>query len=398
MGSAEPIDSTQRIGELDVLRGFALFGVFIVHFVGGVFYQLSVDPAWQALQKADPLQNGALLFSDLFFLDKANTLFATLFGMGFWVMMERLKARGVAFEMIYFRRLVVLLLIGVVNVFLIFPGDVLHVYAVLGMVLLALRGIPMWAKLGFGVILVVGGKAIGDFILPNAKQGGTMFETVQAAAFAKGDYANWVLTTGEAFMLREFVYGASLGWGLYLFGRFLIGAWIMERGWMDRLGENLVTIRWLAAIALPLGLALDAAALAIDEKFIPGPEGAYTAIHPFSVPLQALGYALVLILLFHSRWKGIVLVFAPVGRMALTTYVLHGAVLMALFSTIGLGFSGVMPPFACLLFLVALFGVMTAACHWWLARYRYGPLEYVWRWATYGERPKFRLAPAPVAA
>ncbi|MEM6858220.1 MAG: DUF418 domain-containing protein [Pseudomonadota bacterium] len=398
MSATAPIGSAERIGELDVLRGFALMGVFIVHFVGGVFYQLSVDPEWQAIQKADPIQHTVLLFSDLFFLDKANTLFATLFGMGFWVMMERLKARGAEFERIYFRRLMILVLIGAINVVLVFPGDVLHVYAVLGMALLALRNIPAGVKLALGVILVVGGRVIGEFLLPGAQVGWKKFEAVQAAAFAKEEYWHWVITTGEAFVIREFVYGAFLGWGLYLFGRFLIGAWIMERGLMDRLGENLPTIRVLALIALPLGLALDAIGLAIDEEFITGPQGAYEMIHPFSVPLQALGYALVLILVFHSRWRGLVLIFAPVGRMALTAYVVHGAVLMAVFSPIGLGLAGVMRPATCLAFLIALFAFMTAGCHAWLARYRYGPLEYMWRWATYGERPKFRLAPAPVAA
>ncbi|MEO1730973.1 MAG: DUF418 domain-containing protein [Pseudomonadota bacterium] len=398
MSATAPIGSSERIGELDVLRGFALFSVFFVHFVGGVFYQLSVDPDWQAAQKADPLQYGVLLFSDLVFTDKGNTLFATLFGMGFWVMMERLQKRGAAFGRIYFRRLVVLLLIGLINVFLIFPGDILHVYALLGMLLLALRRLPASVKLALGLVLVVGGRAIGEVLLPGAKIGWKNFEAVQAATFAQGDYWNWVLTTGQAFVLREFVYGAFLGWGLYIFGRFLIGAWIVQRGWMEHLGDYLWTIRVIALLVLPLGLALDALALAIDQKFIAGPDGSYKYIHPFSVPLQALGYALVLILLFHSRWRRVVLVFAPVGRMALTAYVLHGAVLMGLYSPIGAGLAGVWPPTRSLVFMFGFFGLTTIACHWWLERYRYGPLEYLWRWATYGEKPKLRLAPDPVAA
>ncbi|MEO1648200.1 MAG: DUF418 domain-containing protein [Pseudomonadota bacterium] len=398
MSATAPIGSADRIGELDVLRGFALFAVFFVHFVGGVFHMLSADPTWQAAQKADPVQNAVLLFSDLFFLDKGNTLFATLFGMGFWVMMERLQKRGAEFERVYFRRLLVLLLIGLVNVFLVFPGDVLHVYALLGMVLLALRNIPAGVKLALGLILVVGGRAIAAVLLPSADQGWKKFEAVQADAFAQGDYWNWVFTTGEAFLLREFIYGAFLGWGLYIFGRFLIGAWIVQRGWMDHLGDYLVPIRKLALAVLPLAIALDAIGLAIDEKFIAGPEGAYALLHPIAVPLQALGYALLLILLFHSRWRRLALVFAPVGRMALTAYVLHGAVLMGLYSPLGAGLAGVWPPMTSLVFMFGFFGLTTIACHTWLARYRYGPLEYLWRWATYGDRPKFRLAPAPAAA
>lgn len=394
MSATAPIGSAERIGELDVLRGFALLGVFIVHFVGGAFYMLSVDPAWQESTLAQPLDRAALVFSDFVFLDKANTLFATLFGMGFWVMMERLKARGAPFQKIYLRRLLILLGIGLINVFFIFPGDVLHLYATLGLLLLLMQSTPKSFKLVAGLGLAIGGYLLGDILAPNSAAGGEYFETVQAAAFEQGEYWNWVISTAQAFFVREFVYGVIFGWGLYLFGRFLIGAWIMQQGWMGRLSELLPNIRKLAWIVLPLGLGLEAVSVLIYEEVLGVPEAVGEWLHLFAVPLLALGYGLALILLFHSRWDWIALAFAPVGRMALTAYVLHGAIFSAIYMPFGLGMCGIMGPAISLVFVLALYAVMALACHWWLTRYRYGPLEYLWRWATYGARPKFALAPA----
>lgn len=399
MTDSAPITSAERIGELDILRGFALLGVFVVHFVGGVFHNIPTDEVWQAAQRADPLQYSVLLFSDFAFLDKANTLFATLFGMGFWVMMERLKARGVAFEKIYFRRLIVLMAIGLINVFMIFPGDVLHQYAALGLLLLLLHRAPRTFLLVGGLALAIGGYALGNLILPDADDGWVYFAAVEATAIDKAEYWNWVFKTSEAFLVRIFVYGTAVGWLFYLFGRFLIGAWIMQQGWMDRLEELLPQIRRITTLVLPLGMALSAIAVALYEEALTGPEELKEWVQMVAAPLHALGYALVLILLFHSRWRSLVMFFAPVGRMALSAYVAHGAVLTIVYMPFGLGMAGKLGPAPSLALVLSLYAAMTLACSWWLARFAYGPLEYVWRWATYGKMPAhFRLPNSSPAA
>jgi uncharacterized protein len=124
-----PITSFERIEELDVLRGFALFGVFTVHFVTSLYYLYPVDEAVFSSWTEDPIQFGLLVLCDVLFYDKAITLFSILFGIGFWVQMERLKSRSDAFEHIYLRRLAVLLAFGLINKFLLFPGDILVDYA-----------------------------------------------------------------------------------------------------------------------------------------------------------------------------------------------------------------------------------------------------------------------------
>ena len=389
-----PIGSTERIGELDILRGFALLGVFIVHFVGAGFYNLPLDPGQAELFEQAGANRMALFVSDMFFYNKANTLFATLFGMGFWVMLERLEARGAAFSRIYLRRLFALFLLGAVNVFLIFPGDVLHEYALLGFVLFLLRKLPASLMLGLGLILAIAGfyiEYIESLLSIDAAAAWDRFNVIQAAAFADGGYLNWVWETGQAHVQRDIIETAFLGWALYIFSRFLLGAWIIREGLIQRSEQLQSQMRLLLLIILPLGLALEGSSMAILLGAIDGPEWLEELLHLLAAPTLAAGYALALIVLFHSRWAKLVRVFAPVGRMALTAYVAHGAIFTLVYFPFGLDLLGYVSPTMAMGIALMVYMGLTLFCHLWLRHYRFGPLEFLWRWATYGKRPSFLL-------
>ena len=389
-----PLQKAERIGELDVLRGFALLGVFVVHFVSAAFFLLPLDEELASRWQADPIQRSALLFSDVFFLDKANTLFAVLFGIGFWVMMERLQARGGNFERIYTRRLVGLLLIGAVNLFLIFPGDVLHEYALIGFVLFALRGLQVRTLLIIGLPLALVASPIIGAWLPGLGDAEPPFHEVQQDAFANGGYWNWVVLTSVAHVNQDLIKGGALAWALYILGRFLIGAWVIRQGWLQRAGDLLPNMRRQLIWVLPLGLGLEFLTMLLYEEFVIGPAWLTDLAHVLGVPLTALGYAMILILLFHSdRYRWTVLSFAPVGRIALTAYVLHCFVFTLLFFPFGFDLLGKVPPATSLAIAVSLYAAITLFSRVWLGRYRYGPLEYLWRWATYGSRPPLLRSP-----
>ncbi|MEL6949369.1 MAG: DUF418 domain-containing protein [Pseudomonadota bacterium] len=387
--SAQPI--TQRIDELDVLRGAALLGVFVVHFVGVPLYELSLDEATRDafLERLD--HHIALFISDFFFQNKANTLFATLFGMGFWVMLQRLTARDADFAAIYARRLGTLLLIGLVNWFLFFPGDVLHEYALIGLVLLALRQWRAKTMLIVGIALALFGSPIGSHVSAALGISDEAFYETQRLAFEQGEYWTYVRMMGGMYIERDFLQAGLLGWGLYILGRFLIGAWVMREGWIERARDMLPQVRRLLWIVLPLGAIAELWSLLIFMEVLPGGEMLDGALHMIGAPLMALGYALLLISLCQSvTWRNTVLWFAPVGRIALTAYVLHGIVFTLIFMPFGLDALGVIGPSLCFLLALALYIALTVFAVFWLAKFRYGPLEYLWRWATYGQRPAFR--------
>ena len=398
MTATAPIGSSERIGELDVLRGFALLGVFIVHFGASAYYFLPVSSEQQTYIADSALEQSALFFINMFVYDKANTLFTVLFGMGFWVMLERLQSRDAAFGTIYIRRLTALFAFGLINIFLIFPGDVLHIYALLGVLLLAVRSLPMGAMLCIGLALTVFGYEAGEWLVGGTDEAWKEFNAVQADSFAKGDYWNWVLKTGEAFLIRDYVQGATLGWALYIFGRFLLGVWIIRKGWIQRSAELIPQIRRLALVVVPIGLALECTFAAISGDLINPPGWVGFAVHMLGTPILAFGYAMLLILLFRSRSTWLARLFAPVGRVALSAYLGHAIIINVVVFPFFLGLLPIFNPAFGLAFAISLFALMTLAAHWWLARYRYGPLEYLWRWATYGTKPKFLLEPRPATA
>ena len=121
-------------------------------------------------------------------------------------------------------------------------------------------------------------------------------------------------------------------------------------------------------------------------------ETAATEEPALGAPLAAVGYALCLLRLLDSRHRDAVLAcFVPVGRMALTAYVLHGAVFTLVYMPFGLDLLGILGPAASFALALALYAALTRFAQLWLARYRFGPLEYLWRWATYGVRPPLHL-------
>ena len=386
-----PLQTPERIEELDVLRGFALLGVFIVHFVGSAFYELPLDEDQSDLWSGQWYHATALFISDLFFQNKANTLFATLFGMGFWVMLERLSARSADFNEIYLRRLAVLFLLGMLNWFLIFPGDVLHEYALIGFALFAFRRVSAKTMLLLGLTLALFGRPLAAHLLDGLDLSFEGFDDIQVAAFEQGEYLTWVGMMASSMFQRDFLYAGLLGWGLYIFGRFLLGAWVMREGWIQRLRDIPGTPKaavWLLAV----GLATELGSLLIFMEIIPGSEMMDATLHMIGAPVTAVGYALALIALFQTeRWRSVVSWFAPVGRMALTCYVAHGLVFTMIYMPFGLDLLGVIAPALSLLIALTLYVALTLASHSWLRRFRYGPLEYLWRWATYGSAPLFRV-------
>lgn len=385
-----PIGSTQRIDELDILRGFALLGVFIVHFVGAGFRALPIDPSQAALFQQSTANQAALFLSDMFFYDKANTLFAALFGMGFWVMMQRLETRAKSFSKVYIRRHVALYVLGIINLFFIFPGDILHEYALLGLLLFLVRNVRAGVMLGAGLLLALAAKYVEPFFVPDIDAAWKQFDDIQAAAFKDGGYWNWVWQTSQAHVRRDLIEGAALGWFLYIFSRFLLGAWIMRQGWLQRSCELLPRIRVYFPITLLTGLALEGLSMAILEGALDGPMWLEKILHVVGTPILAAGYALGLIVLFHSRWSNVTRVFAPVGRMALTAYVCHGAIFTLLYFPFGLDLLGQISPALAMVIALFVYASLTLMCYWWLKHYQFGPLEYFWRWATYGRRPNFR--------
>lgn len=403
--AAAPVTSAARVGELDVLRGFALLGVLVVNIMSWLVYPwFATEAQTDALVVTQADENAQFMMMWLG-ADKANTLFAFLFGVGFAVQMERLEGRGADFQRIYRRRLFVLLAFGLVHLLFFWPFDILHLYALAGFMLLAVRRVSDRVLLSVGLILAFAARPVIAFVLEETGISGPAFKASfnDAAIMERANETSLFGLSGEFFEIGVFGWMASgyiLAWLFYAFGRFLLGAYVARKGWIQRSGELLSGWRKVALICLPLGLAGQFVAAAIDLEtweWSAQLEWAHAWVHYPTVPLIAAGYIATLILIFHSPAKPLALVFAPVGRMALTNYVTQSFVIgfLAYKAAGGPALAGNAGPALLIGIAFAIYAAQTVFSHFWLSRFAYGPLEWCWRTLTYGEAPKMRREALP---
>ena len=216
-------------------------------------------------------------------------------------------------------------------------------------------------------------------------------------------------TYAEAVRLRAKTYlgdlANSAGLAIIALGLFLLGGWFIQSGMMVQPQRHLPAFRKLAVTGLVAGGALSIISSLValrpqDRAADAGPDAAWqlaNALHMMGgLPLM-LGYVACLVLALQTPAGQRVLGWlAPAGRMALTNYLGQSLIASAFFYGYGLGYWG-MPRAEQALFVLVVFGLQVFFSHWWLARFRHGPMEWLWRWMTYGTRPALRL-PAPAMA
>ena len=398
---------------MDVLRGVALFGVFLVNFTA-----FAGAPIMATEQQLLSLPSAALDFT-LFevlgwlFTDKANTVFAFLFGLGFALQVQRLEGRGVDFEALYRRRLTVLLVIGVVHFFFVWTWDILHLYALAGFLLLPLRRLSNRGLVIAGVLLAAFGrttqKALAEFSSPGSWSGlpGGYTDAdvlLRQQISESGDYLRLVDNFFEWVFVDYLASGLILGWLCYALGRFLIGAWVGRHEWVTRAADFLPGWRRLMRVALPAGLVLEGiATLLAESSWLPDwehREFVADAVHLLAVPLLAAGYVAGIVVAFEGGVsRRLLMPFAAVGRMALTNYLAQSFVLGFVLFGIGpgLALAGKIGTTMIVGIVIAFFAVQVVVSRWWLGRFAFGPAEWVWRAFTYGERPSMRLRSGPIS-
>ena len=404
----EPLPGSERIGLLDALRGLALLGIFVVNIEWFTRpWQEFGNGMAQGLAGADFVAAWAV---HVFVSGKFWILFSLLFGMGFAVMMARAKASD-RFASIYLRRLAVLFAIGIAHALLFWVGDILHSYVIAGLLLLALRDAGPRAQLATGLAMYLG--LCGLSLLAGAAMlavpagqmdtvaTGALAENARAAEAAAAAYAGGGFAEVTAQRLRDF---SSLAWNNFgvvpmALGIFLIGSWLLRSGRIADVAGNRAFFVRMAACCLPLGLAVTlwAAWLStghpqgtLDTRYLVA-----ASLHGLgALPMTLGGVALVALAWQSAVGAGLLGLVAPVGRMALTNYLLQSVIASLLFYGYGLAMWGRIGHAGLVLLALAVFALQALASRWWLARYRFGPLEWAWRWLTYGSRPPMRNAPS----
>jgi uncharacterized protein len=421
---ARPIDASERLALLDVLRGFALCGVFVSNvtmWFSGRAYM--TRPQMEAAMASATWLDTTLMYSTgILVSGKFITIFSFLFGLGFSVQMIRAEARGAAIAPLYMRRLCVMLLIGCAHLFGLWLGDILTTYATLGFALLLFRKradktLLIWATvLVFAVPLAMAGipKLIplltgggGESAADAAKAAMERSNQARAEvmeAFSHGTYLEMVRGNAR-YYFGQFIQG-MLPVLFALLGRFLLGFMAGRRRLFHDAPQHLDFFRTLFKWSLLFGGIGSAANFAVGymmrQKMIDPQAPWLIAMMPVR-QLNELGLASVyisgLVLLFQREtWQRRLRVLAPVGRMALTNYLSQTVISLFVYYGFGLGLMGKTSPAVTLGLTLAIFCVQVAFSHWWLARFRFGPAEWVWRSLTYGKAQPMRQPAAPAVA
>lgn len=476
----KPIAASERIHVLDVIRGFALLGIFLmnVEFFNRPLGEIDLGlPAG-----ATGIDHWAGWFVYVFVRGKFWTMFSLLFGMGFAVMLVRAEQAGRAFAGPYVRRTLALAVFGALHAILIWAGDILFSYAMGAAVLMIvfytrpkvllsiagvclgvaalfaglsklMAGSPPWQP--FAVIavplLILGAVAfvlrrspltgmrnagLALYLVPFLAMtlGGLAMKNqppqaerdrlaqvaadtpVKQAALAKqlaeraearreheqqivdesrimrgGSFAEAVVQRSKTFVGHL---GINSGFSIIVLGLFLLGAWFIRSGVMAHPEQHLPLFRKLAWIGLPIGLGLSLVSAGIASTHVRGAnDGEFQLAMGLAMlgNLPAcLGYVGALVLLWHGRARALLAPLALAGRMALSNYIGQSLIGTLFFYGYGLAHWGMGRAWQ-LVFVLVVFVLQVGFSRWWLARFRYGPLEWIWRWVTYGQRPAMRL-------
>jgi uncharacterized protein len=403
-----PHTVSERIDVLDVLRGIALFGMYVVHF-GNYAAEAAGDSPTTFMRGLEHVVG-------LFFDGRFYTMFGILFGVGFALQLRRADARGDRFVARFLRRLAALAVFGIIAEG-VFGYNVLFGYAVWGVPLLLVRRWPVRALV---VLLLLSAASrpiynisrvavLGpDRVNTADKDRGAAFRGALAAHESAEQADTWrtVVPARLRFMPAFHRQWSLLPWGSFTL--FLIGLIAFRLGMFDHPEEHrrLIIACAAAGIAswafatwvLPIGprppqvLPSDLTAERMARTI--ARVNAFMLVRDAWLAFAYIGG--VLLLVAHNRaWVRRLAPFAWTGRMALTNYMTQVILLDSLFTPHGLGIT--VTPAMVPLGAITLFAVQAALSRWWLARYRLGPLEWVWRSVTYWHPQPMRIA-APVVA
>jgi uncharacterized protein len=410
-----PVAPGERVELLDALRGFALLGILVINLGGFIgYWELTAE---QRLALPSALTDGAAQFLTYALAqEKFYSLFSLLFGIGFAVQVLRAEQRGIDFAPLYRRRLGVLAAIGAVHLVLIWWGDILLLYAMVGFLLISLRRLPdrtllfvalaliavpllqhVMAVLSSGLLnpgapfLALSDRIEAIFLDPEVA-------TPYLSLVVQGgwtDFFNWN-ATGPVWRLGMVLQD---GRAFKVLAMFLFGFVIVRRGvLLDLEGyrplfKSVLLIGGCVGLIANLGLAYIRVDLA--PEFLSWSAVAQSALYTIGVAPLALAYAAGFALLWMSPTRRVWLtVMAPAGRMALTNYLAQTVIAIGLFYGVGMGWGGKMGPTLVVPLALLIFGIQVLVSTLWLRRFRYGPMEWLWRSLTYGQWQTMRLRSA----
>jgi uncharacterized protein len=381
-----PIDPSERIGTIDILRGMALFIVLIINtateFRVSIFEQFLPDT--KAAGLVGQLSEAAIVALHT----KGFILFSFLFGIGLAIQFDRLSGNPRRLTLMV-RRLAILLTMGIVHLFLIWNGDILTEYAIVGFAVLPFLFGPRWLLAAASAISL--GLHIAMPLLPPViafPDAGWIRHHIEVARDTYGDGSFMEILT---FRIKEALFIAPLH--VYAlprtFGLFLFGAWVWRTGFFRATPRKSLMVG--ACFLLAIGAWLTFSGGVLFGWQLTWQNRAI--VRSLAQLILAGGYgAAIVVIAGHVTGRKLLQWAGPVGRMAFTNYVVQSIILSCIFYGFGLALFGRLSIVQSLAIAAAIYAAQALFSAAWLRRFRFGPIEWLWRSLMYGERQRATAA------
>ncbi|MDH3433160.1 MAG: DUF418 domain-containing protein, partial [Gammaproteobacteria bacterium] len=417
----------ERIVSLDVLRGIAVLGILVMNIYA--FAMPFIAYANPLAMGGTELHNiGTWFFTHIFFDQKFLSIFAMLFGAGLILMTDRAEARGGQYGRIFYRRQFWLIIIGAVHGYLIWFGDILFMYAVIGMLVYLFRRrsprtliviacllLPLSLLMTYGFSIsakqtqaeaseIAALQDAGEEI--TAEQENLLEDWEEFRAFLaptdedlqkdlesyRGSYTEIVAhrapIVASMQVFTTLFFGISRVAALMMIGMALMKLGVLSGERSQSFYRKLMMAGYLLGLPLAVFSAFDLSAHQWNAQYVMRVGGIANYLASLCIAFGHIG--LILLVFKSGALQGILARFAKVGRMALTNYIMHSLILTTVFYGYGLGLYGTIPRFGQMGFVVLVILLQLFVSTWWLNRYRFGPIEWLWRSLTYWKRQSMR--------
>ncbi|SES01901.1 DUF418 domain-containing protein [Salipaludibacillus aurantiacus] len=384
------LTNKERIVSLDVLRGIALIGIFVVNI--SLMKSLSLLEYSLGLpSELTGIDRWLSLVIQLFAEGSFISIFSFLFGVGFFIFMSNAEAKGFKVKRLFARRLTGLLVIGAIHFTLIWMGDILLTYALTGFLLLLFYNrktktilVSAFLLLSLFFLLIGSQLLMPESMVADLQDDSHAMLGQAEAAYGTAPSWEWItyrLTEEVPFIGSQLVFLAS-----YVLGMFLLGFYAGRKGWFQK-GEQLLPFfrklrNTCLTISLPLLAALALVYLGVTDT---GVKTVYVIdlLTRVSAVFLAFAYLSMIVIWVHKPYgKRLKARLAAMGRMALTNYLMQTT--LALTFIYGFGLFNNMQLWQGILLCATIIAIQMAVSPLWLNRFRYGPMEKIWRAMTYG--------------
>ncbi|MCJ0913358.1 MULTISPECIES: DUF418 domain-containing protein [Mammaliicoccus] len=370
----------QRIFSIDALRGFSLLGILLMNILTFAYPYQIINP-FEFFQH----QDGAWFkISSLFIIASFYPIFAFLFGYGLSIMYQNSLDKGLNYYPMITRRLLFLLLLGIIHGVFIFYGDILSTYALLGLIaIIFVRLKPQYTLVALSI-------GIGIFVLLYLLPMILLKDVTQIESFVglqELERVNNILSSADyvsiiGFNLKYFgmnIANAILVGPFSILPIMLFGIYAHQINWFNKIKQHKNLYMVIGVVVLILGLAIKMIQIVLE-----GSVTSQLMSQMIGGPIVALSYIMFFVILCEDQTaRKILTPLQSIGKLSLTTYIMQSVICIFIFYGVGFNFYGKLPVLTIYIIGIVIYCVQLIVSYLYLMKFKQGPLEKLWRKVTY---------------